>query len=53
MRIFTGRAHPQLGRDICKYLQIDEGLCNVNSFADGEVNVKVLDDVRGLDIFVV
>lgn len=53
MRIFSGRAHPQLGLDICKYLQIDAGLCDVNSFADGEINVHVLDDVRGLDVFVV
>lgn len=53
MRIFSGRAHPQLGLDICRCLQIDPGLCEVNSFADGEINVHVLDDVRGLDVFVV
>ena len=53
MRIFSGRAHPQLGLDICRCLQIDPGLCEVNSFADGEINVHILDDVRGLDVFVV
>lgn len=53
MRILCGRAHRQLGDDICKCLQIAPGLCEVSSFADGETQVKILDDVRGLDVFVV
>lgn len=53
MRILCGRAHRQLGDEICKYLQIAPGLCEVTAFADGETQVKILDDVRGLDVFVV
>ncbi|MDR0868684.1 MAG: ribose-phosphate pyrophosphokinase [Planctomycetota bacterium] len=53
MRIFTGRAHPQLGFAICKHLGVASGLCEVSSFSDSEINVRILDDVRGLDAFVV
>lgn len=42
-----------MGDDICKHLQVVPGLCEVSSFADGETQVKILDDVRGLDVFVV
>lgn len=53
MRIFCGNAHPQLGQAICRHLQIDAGRCEVGHFADGETKVRILDDVRGLDVFVV
>lgn len=53
MKIFCGRAHTQLGDEICRSLQVVPGLCEVDSFADGETQVKILDDVRGLDVFVV
>lgn len=53
MRIFCGNAHPLLGQAICRHLQIDAGRCEVGHFADGETKVRILDDVRGLDVFVV
>lgn len=53
MRIFCGNAHHQLGHAICKHLQVDAGRCEVGHFADGETKVRILDDVRGLDVFVV
>jgi ribose-phosphate pyrophosphokinase len=53
MRIFTGRAHPQLGHAICQCLNITPGLATISTFADGEINVQILDDVRGLEVFVV
>ncbi len=53
MRIFTGNAHPKLGNAICNHLSIDPGRCEVGHFADGESKVRILDDVRGLDVFIV
>ncbi len=53
MRIFTGNANPELGGNICKYLGVELGRVEVGPFADGETQVKILDDVRGLDVFVV
>ncbi len=53
MRIFTGNAHPELGHAICRHLQVDMGRAEVGRFADGETKVRILDDVRGLDCFIV
>ena len=53
MKIFYGTSHRELGEEICKALGISAGLCDVGSFADGETQVKILEDVRGLDCFVV
>ncbi len=53
MRVFCGRAHTELGDEICRHLQVAPGMCEVKSFADGEAQVKILDDVRGLDVFIV
>jgi len=53
LRIFTGTAHPELARRIAAYLGIEVGHASVGRFPDGEVNVKIDDDVRGKDVFVV
>jgi len=53
LKIFTGTAHPDLARRICEALDVEMGRANVTRFPDGEVRVKVLDDVRGKDAFVV
>ncbi len=53
MRILTGNANPALARAICEYLKVDLGRCEVGRFPDGETKVRILDDVRGSDVFVV
>lgn len=53
MKIFYGTSHQELGEEICRVLGISSGLCEVSSFADGETQVKLLEDVRGLDCFIV
>lgn len=53
MRVFCGRAHTELGDEICRTLQVAPGMCEVKAFADGESQVKILDDVRGVDVFIV
>lgn len=53
IQVFGGTAHPQLAQKIADYLNIPLGRVEVDHFPDGEINVKVLDDVRGGDIFVV
>ena len=53
MRIFTGNAHPDLAHRICKYLGIDLGRAEVGKFPDSETKVQILDNVRGMDVFVV
>ena len=51
--VFSGNAHPELAKDICKYLKIK--LCDafVGKFSEGEIRVKINENIRGKDVFVV
>jgi len=51
--IFSGTAHPQLTKNICDYLGINEGKVYIGRFPDKEIDIKVESDVRGADVFVV
>jgi len=53
LKVFTGRANPQLARKICQYLDIDLGRGQTELFPDGELIVKVDEDVRGRDCFII
>jgi len=53
LRIFTGNANPKLAEDICAYLGIPLGEAEVSHFPDGETKVKILEDIRGRDVFIV
>ena len=53
LKVFTGTAHPDLAEKICAYLKMPLGAAAVERFPDGEINVKIDDDVRGKDVFVV
>src|SRR5437870_1146789 len=53
IKLFTGRANPQLAEKICGYLEIPLGRGRTELFPDGELIVKVEEDVRGRDCFIV
>src|ERR687893_3312242 len=53
LKVFTGRANPQLAQKVCDYLQIPLGRGRTELFADGELIVKVDEDVRGRDCFII
>ena len=53
MKIFTGTAHPKLAQSIADSLGIPLGKAHINRFPDGETWVKILENVRGKDVFVV
>lgn len=53
LRVFAGRANPALAQKICDHLNIPLGRGKTELFPDGEVIVKVDEDVRGRDCFVV
>jgi len=53
LKIFSGRAHEQLARQIVEYLGMHLGRASVDVFPDGEVLVKLDEDVRGNDVFIV
>ena len=53
MKIFSGTANEPLARAICKSIGIELGRCNITPFPDGETFVKIEDNVRGEDIFII
>ncbi len=52
LMLFSGRAHPELGREIGDYLGIQPTPTTLFDFANGEIFVRFLESVRGCDAFV-
>jgi ribose-phosphate pyrophosphokinase len=53
LRLFTGRANPQLAHGIAQYLGIELGQIEVSDFSDGEIFVQIQENIRGQDVFLV
>ncbi|HET9682247.1 MAG TPA: ribose-phosphate pyrophosphokinase [Candidatus Limnocylindrales bacterium] len=52
-QIYHGNANPDLARKICLYLRSDPGSVEVFKFANDNIFVKILDNVREKDVFIV
>jgi len=53
LAVFTGNAHPQLARNICRHLGVQLGQAQVFSFSNENIFVKIDENVRGKDVFAV
>ncbi|MGB8328314.1 MAG: ribose-phosphate diphosphokinase [Steroidobacteraceae bacterium] len=53
LTLFAGNANPGLAQDIARHLATPLGRAFVGRFSDGEVNVELMENVRGRDVFVV
>src|SRR2546430_10318342 len=53
LALFAGNANPALAQDIARSLQISLGRAYVGRFSDGEVNIELMENVRGRDVFIV
>lgn len=53
LRVFAGKGTKQFALKVCEHLGIPLGRCATDSFPDGELIVKIEEDVRGRDCFVV
>jgi ribose-phosphate pyrophosphokinase len=53
LKIFSGNANRALAQEISAYLGQNLGEATVSSFSDGEIRVKIDENVRGADVFVV
>jgi ribose-phosphate pyrophosphokinase len=53
LTIISGRAHPQLAAEIAHYLGINLAAVEIADFPDGEISVKLSQNIRGCDIFIV
>ena len=53
LAIFAGNANPDLAKQVARQLGTSVGRALVGSFSDGEVNVEILENVRGQDVYVI
>ena len=53
LSVFAGNANPELALEVVQSLGIPLGKASVGTFSDGEINVEIMENVRGLDVFVI
>jgi ribose-phosphate pyrophosphokinase len=51
LKVFSGNAHPALAQDICSHLGVERGRCEVFKFSNDETFVRILENVREKDVF--
>ncbi|HJP05524.1 MAG: ribose-phosphate pyrophosphokinase [Gammaproteobacteria bacterium] len=51
--ILSGNANPELSQRIAQKMQLPLGKVQVGRFSDGEINVEILENIRGRDVFIV
>lgn len=52
IKLFCGNSNVRLAEDVAKQLKIQLGKAVVGRFSDGEINVEILENVRGRDVFI-
>ena len=53
LTLFAGNANSALAHDIARHLTTPLGRAYVGRFSDGEVNIELMENVRGRDVFIV
>ena len=53
LKLFTGNSNPALAQEIVDFLGIPLGEATVTTFSDGEILVRIEENVRGMDVFLV
>lgn len=53
MAVFSGNAHPKLALNIARCLHVPLARAHVGRFSDGEINVEILENIRGRETFIV
>jgi len=52
LKIFCGNAVPELGKLVAQALNVSLGNCEIKRFSDGEIFVRIHENVRGADVFI-
>jgi len=52
MIILSGSGNPELSKEVCQFLDVRLGKAIVDTFSDGEIQIEILDNVRGRDVFI-
>jgi len=53
LKVFTGNAHPALAKSVCDYLGVPVGKSEVFEFSNENIFVRILENVRQRDVFVI
>lgn len=53
MKIFSGRANPKLAQDVAGILGVKLGKINIQGYADGEIGIQVMENVRGKEVYII
>jgi len=53
VKIFSGNSNRPLAQAICQSINLELGRCTVSAFPDGETFVKIEENVRGQDTYVI
>src|SRR5207253_6521393 len=53
MKVFSGTANRELAERICKYIGVPLGQATISSFPDGETYVRIEENIRGHDVFII
>ena len=51
--ILTGNANPRLSQQVAQTMGLPLGKAQVGRFSDGEINVEILENIRGRDVFII
>jgi len=51
LKLFAGLSNPTLVKEICDYLDVEQGEALVSTFSDGEIRIQINENVRGKDVF--
>ena len=52
MIVLSGSGNPELSDEVCQHLGVRQGKAIVDTFSDGEIQIEILDNVRGRDVFI-
>src|SRR5258707_3536685 len=53
LKVFSGSANRELADRICKYIGVPLGQATISSFPDGETYVRIEENIRGHDVFII
>ncbi|HUK55415.1 MAG TPA: ribose-phosphate pyrophosphokinase [Nitrospiria bacterium] len=53
LKLISGNSNIPLAKEICDHLGVALGAATVSAFSDGEILVRIEENVRGMDVFVV
>ncbi len=53
LKVFSGSSNPRLAEEICRTLDLEPGAIRINKFSNGNVKVKIEENIRNDDVFVI